>query len=229
MRYLLFLVLLSITSAHASEAERIQSLAAEVEQFAQADTAKPPVPCQVEFLGSSTIRVWGAALTTDMAPIPVINRGFGGSQMEDVNRWFDRLVPPYRPSAIVFYEGDNDIDAGKSVKRVLADFDTFMKLKSRALGATPVIFVSVKPSKARLDQVRKQAKVNRAVLKQTATRKDLRYIDIVPAMLDHGHPKDIFERDGLHMNRSGYEIWTRVIKPVLEQSYDTDRKNCERS
>lgn len=89
------------------------------------------------FVGSSSIAMW-KTLAEDIAPLPVINRGIRGAQVEDVNRWFDRMVAPYRARAIVFYAGENDIAAGKSVDGVLADFDTFMQRKTAAMGQTPV-------------------------------------------------------------------------------------------
>jgi len=119
----------------------------EIARFVESDRAAPPPPCQVLFVGSSSIVRWKDSLATDMAPIPVINRGFGGSHIADVNRWFDQIVAPYRPRASVFYAGENDIDAGKSVDRVVADFDEFMRRKTLALGATPVYFISLKPTK----------------------------------------------------------------------------------
>ncbi len=91
-----------------------RSLGAEVEQFVRADRVSPPPPCRVLFVGSSSIVKWKETLASDMAPMPVIDRGFGGSHIEYVNRWFDEIVAPYRPRAIVFYAGENDIDAGKS-------------------------------------------------------------------------------------------------------------------
>jgi len=33
----------------------------------------------------------------DMAPLPVVNRGFGGAMIDDVVRYADRIVVPYIP------------------------------------------------------------------------------------------------------------------------------------
>src|SRR5438045_3130598 len=136
-----------------------RSLGAEVEQFVQADRVSRPPPCQVLFVGSSSIVRWKETLASDMAPMPVIDRGFGGSHIEYVNRWFDEIVAPYRPRAIVFYAGENDIDAGKPVDRGVAEFDEFITRHTRALGDTPVYFISLKPSKLRFDQFPRQTKV----------------------------------------------------------------------
>lgn len=74
----------------------------------------------VFFVGSSSIHLWA---TRDCFPdLPVINRGFGGSHISDVNHFADRIVLPYRPQVIVFYAGDNDIAAGKSPSQVLDDY-----------------------------------------------------------------------------------------------------------
>src|SRR5437868_15283317 len=129
-----------------------RALGAEIDRFLEADRASPPAACQVLFVGSSSIVKWRGSLAADMAPMPVIDRGFGGSHVEYVNRWFDEIVAPYRPRAIVFYAGENDIDAGKSVARVVADFDAFMARKTQVLGRTPVYFISLKPSKLRFAQ-----------------------------------------------------------------------------
>jgi len=103
-----------------------RSLAAEVDRFVEADKTSPPGACRVLFVGSSSSVKWKETLASDMAPMPVINRGFGGSHVEYVNRWFDQIVAAYRPRAIVFYAGENDLDAGKSAARVVSDFDEFM-------------------------------------------------------------------------------------------------------
>ena len=45
------------------------------------------------------------------------------------------------------------------------------------------------------------------------------YIDIVPAMLNaagQARP-DLFTYDGVHMNKKGYALWTRVIRPFVAE------------
>jgi lysophospholipase L1-like esterase len=182
----------------------------------------------VLFVGSSSFVKWKDTLAADMAPIPVINRGFGGSHIAYVNRWFDDIVAPYKPRSIVFYAGENDIDAGKPVDRVVADFDEFMARKTQALGNTPVYFISLKPSKLRFAQLPLQARVNEAIRERAARRADLHYLDVVAAMLDNGRPKEIFGPDGLHMNRDGYVIWTRIVHAALDPVVEDQGRVCRR-
>lgn len=204
--------------------------AAEINAFAAQDKAAPPAPCQIVFTGSSSIRFW-TTLSQDMAPIPVLNRGFGGAQISDVNANFDQVVGGYRPRAVVFYAGENDLNAGESPAEVVEDFGRFMKLKSERVGAsTPVYYISLKPSRARERQIPDQNLVNARIKAQMKGRRDFVYIDVAPQMMGaDGHPKDLFVADGLHMNSAGYAIWTKAVRPVLEKEMKATRPACRSS
>jgi len=203
------------------------SLGAEIGAFVRRDAASPPAPCQILFVGSSSIVRW-ENLAKDMAPLPVMNRGFGGSHIEYVNRWFDQIVAPYRPRAIVFYAGENDIAAGKPVERVVDDFEQFMERKVASLGQTPVYFISIKPSKLRWSQFDSQAEVNAAIRALAAQRSDLHYVDVVSRMLANGRPRELYEADGLHMTPTGYAIWSRAIRPILLRDARAEAHTCHR-
>jgi len=206
------------SAALAQPATGPERFAPEMEAFAAADRAAAPPACQIVFTGSSSIRFW-KTLAQDMAPAPVINRGFGGSQISDVNVFFDRVVAPYRPRAIFFYAGENDINAGETPDEVAADFGRFMDLKTAKLGAAPVYFIALKPSRARKGQKPLQDAANAKIRAMADARADLDYVDIVPAMLEaDGSPKDIFVADGLHMTSAGYALWTAVVRPAVERA-----------
>ncbi|HEX5377232.1 MAG TPA: GDSL-type esterase/lipase family protein [Phenylobacterium sp.] len=190
--------------------------APEIAHFAELDATAPPPACNFLFVGSSSIRFW-RSLETDMAPWPVVNRGFGGSRIADVDYYFDQVVAPYRPRAIFFYAGENDLWAGEGVDAVVADFQRFLDLKTEKLGDTQVYFISLKPSRQRLNQIAQQAEVNARIKALADQRPDLDYVDVVPTMLEQGAPKDIFVADGLHMTPDGYGLWTGVVRPVLER------------
>jgi lysophospholipase L1-like esterase len=156
----------------------------------------------------------------------VINRGFGGSTIADVNRYFDHIVAPYRPRAIVFYAGENEIDQGVSAEETIASFRWFMEQKRAALGDTPVYFMSLKPSRLRWAQVERQRAVNAAIAAMAADERDLEFVDVASAMLEDGAPRDVFVADGLHMNAAGYAIWTRLVKEALSRPPPTRAPRC---
>lgn len=199
-----------------------QPFADEIARFAEQDATAPPQACSFLFVGSSTIRFW-RSLDQDMSPYPVINRGFGGSKIEDVDLYFDKVVAPYAPRAIFFYAGENDLSAGETVETVVANFERFMEMKTAKLGDAPVYFISLKPSKLRLAQLPLQTEVNARIKALAETRPDLTYVDVTPAMLDQGTPKDIYVADGLHMNPDGYALWTGVVRPALEHEAQDGR------
>jgi lysophospholipase L1-like esterase len=191
--------------------------APEITRFAEQDALVPPPPCGFLFVGSSSIRFW-RGLGSDMAPFAVINRGFGGAKISDVNFYFDKVVTPYRPRAIFFYAGENDLWAGAKAEDVIADFQRFLDLKAAALSSTPVYFISLKPSKQRVAQFELQSQVNSALKALAKRRNDLTFVDVVSIMRDRGAPKEIFVGDGLHMTPEGYVLWTKVVRPVVERN-----------
>ncbi len=197
----------------------------EIEAFEAADRAAPPAACQVLFAGSSSFRLWDT-LAEDMAPRAVINRGFGGSEMSQLNGYFDRIVAPYRPSAILIYEGENDIAAGESAEQVAADVEAFMDMKTAALGSTPVYFVSIKASKLRWEQRGEQDRANALIADMAEARDDLAFIDVRSAMIEDGAPKDIFIADDLHMTAEGYAIWTPIVRAALDAPPESTAPGC---
>ena len=103
----------------------------EIAAFEAADrTNRPPSGCIV-FVGSSSIRLW-KSLATDFPGLPVVNRGFGGSQIADSVNLAERVILPYNPRQVVVYAGGNDIHAGKDPDVVYGDFVALMtKLRAR--------------------------------------------------------------------------------------------------
>ena len=86
----------------------------EISAFERMDRTNPPPKGGVLFIGSSTIRFW-KSLPQDFPGRNVINRGFGGSELEDSTHFADRIIFPYEPSMVFIRAGGNDLWAGKSV------------------------------------------------------------------------------------------------------------------
>ncbi len=169
----------------------------------------------VLFMGSSSIRMW---MTRESFPtLPVINRGFGGAHISDVNHFADRIVFPYKPRVIVFYAGDNDVARGKKADRVLADYITFVNTVHERLPDTKIVYLPIKPSIARWKHWPEMHKANAMI--QELIDKDPKqyYVDTTAPMLHNENQvrKDIFLEDGLHLNSTGYELWTRELEPIL--------------
>lgn len=191
----------------------------EIRAFEASDFADPPVPGQVLFVGSSSIRMW-ATLPEDMAPMPVLNRGFGGSKTQEVLAVFDRIVLPYRPSVIVYYCGDNDLGTDNTDWESAANgFIAFDQLARAVWPDVRVFNIPIKASVARWGNWEAMRRANEIVREYCEATPGATYLDTVtPTLTSEGTPDPtIFLEDGLHLNAKGYAIWTTVVRgPVLE-------------
>lgn len=177
---------------------------------------KPPEKGSIFFAGSSSIKLWD--VKKSFPDLPVVNVGFGGSQVRDTTHFVERILLPFEPKTIVFYAGDNDIAAKRTPEQVRDDFRAFEKAVHAKLPKTAILFVAVKPSISRWKMYDLQVKANAMVKEDCNKGEALKYVDVVAPMLGKdGMPlPDIFKPDNLHMNDKGYEIWTRVLKPLLK-------------
>ena len=190
--------------------------AREIEAFAKANAASPPVEGATLFLGSSSIRLWDIA--GSFTDIPTVNRGFGGASTPDVLRYYRRLLPPTEPSTIIVYVGENDLAAGASPDKVAADILTLLKRLRKDYPRAPIAFLSLKPSPIRWTLWPKMAAINQAV---AARAKAVRftYLDVGSLLLARDGLPDasLFRADGLHMKREGYQRWTRLVDTWLDR------------
>ena len=188
----------------------------DIAQFEAQDRASPPRPGSIVFVGSSSIKMW-TTLDRDFPGVPVLNRGFGGSEAGDVAQFAERIVVPYKPPVVVFYAGDNDLAAGKTPAQVLTSFQSFVATMHRDLPATRIVFVSIKPSIARWSIVDKMRAANQLVRDYVRTDDRLSYVDVFTPMLDaSGQPRrELYIEDGLHMTPAGYAIWRDLIAPAI--------------
>jgi lysophospholipase L1-like esterase len=188
----------------------------DIEQLVANDSAHPPPQRGVLFVGSSSIRMW-TRLTSDFPGVPVINRGFGGSAIADSTYYADRIAIPYHPRLIVMYAGDNDIAEGDTPAQVRDEFKAFVARVRRALPATAIVYISIKPSLARAALWPQMREANRLIAEWSRQQSGITFVDVAARMLDaNGQPRaELFRADGLHMDKAGYAIWTQALTPVL--------------
>ena len=121
--------------------------ASDIETFAERGLGEPE---SLLFVGSSSIRFWGE-LAEDMTPVPVINRGFGGSKIGDVLYYADTLFRADNPRAIVIFVGTNDMtpQQTKSVDTMTARFAAMMSALRKQHPDVPVYYIAITPSPLR--------------------------------------------------------------------------------
>jgi outer membrane protein assembly factor BamB/lysophospholipase L1-like esterase len=187
----------------------------QIAAFVEQDRLDAPPMGEVLFVGSSSIRGWD--LNRSFPELMAINRGFGGSQIEDSVYYAERIILPYRPQIVVIYAGDNDINAGKSAERVCADYQKLATTIRQALPDTTIVYISIKPSLRRWGLIDKMREANRRIRDVAAADEKLVFVDVDGPMMDaDGRPrKELFVDDGLHLNAEGYRLWSDLVRPHL--------------
>lgn len=188
----------------------------EIAAFERQDATNPPPQGALLFTGSSTIRRW-TTLAKDFPGQPVINRGFGGSEIVDATRFADRIVFPYAPRMIFLRSGGNDLWRGRSPEQVFADFKEFVAKVHARLPETEIIFISLNATPARWKQEAETKELNSLVEKFIRGKKRLKYIDTYPMVLGtDGRPRPgLFVADQLHFNAAGYALLAEKVRPYL--------------
>ena len=191
----------------------------EIESFSH---STPPAPGGVLLVGSSTFKRWTNAVT-DLAPLPVTNRAFGGSQTSHQLMFFEQVVPPCRPQLIVWYCGSNDIKGKKEPQSVLQRTEEWLEKVLQYDDSIQVLLVSIHrcPQKRRDGQIQGVDAVNRGYQELARRKSGVFYVDVNPALENpEGESRgDLYVEDGLHLNVEGYRQMNTLLKPAIKKNW----------
>jgi len=190
----------------------------DIRAFKKQDSIQAPPKHSILFVGSSSFTKWKDV--ADYFPgYTIINRGFGGSTLQDVIRYADDVIFPYQPKQIVIYCGENDLASSDTVtaQTVFYRFKKLYSMIRAKMPTTPVDFISLKPSPSRAHLKTKAVEANKLIKNYISKQKNTAFIDVYHPMLNpDGKPKpEIYIEDSLHMNAKGYVIWQKIIQPYL--------------
>ncbi|MGM0545935.1 MAG: GDSL-type esterase/lipase family protein [Bacteroidota bacterium] len=177
------------------------------------------------FVGSSSIRFWE---THEAFPkYPIINRGFGGSHISDVQHYYEQTIGKYDPSVIVFYAGDNDVADDKPVSQVVGDYKELVNRVMDDFQDAKFVYVPIKPSASRWEYWQKMDEVNQQIKAFNKKNDRLYYVDLAtPLLAENGEPDDsYYVEDQLHLSDAGYEVWDKIMSQELEHIFTGPLKN----
>ncbi|WP_288458912.1 GDSL-type esterase/lipase family protein [Chryseobacterium mucoviscidosis] len=191
----------------------------DIQNFKKLDLENPPAKNAILLVGSSSFTKW-----TDVANYfpdkTIINRGFGGSRLTDLNDYAEDLLNPYQPKQIIIYCGENDFADNDKLKAdvVVERFKTFYKKIRAKFPKIEVDYISIKysPSREKLWPQMKEA--NKKISDFMKKQPNAAFIDITKVMQDENGNvrKDLFVEDMLHMTPEGYRLWTSVMNPYMK-------------
>lgn len=190
----------------------------DIENFKKQDQQTPPPKDAILLIGSSSFTKW-----TDVAEYfpnkTIINRGFGGSRLTDLNYYAHDLLD-YQPKQIIIYCGENDFadDAKLKADVVVERFKTFYQKIRAKFPKIEVDYISIKYSPSRENLWPQMKEANKKIAAFMKKQPNAEFIDITKVMQDaNGNVrKDLFVEDMLHMTPEGYKLWTSVMNPYMK-------------
>lgn len=188
----------------------------EIQQFKTQDSIQPPSENSILMIGSSSFRMW-KDVANYFPGYTFINRGFGGSSLPDVIRYYDDIIRPYTTRQILIYCGENDLGPKVSGNTVITRFKKLFRMIRADNKKARITYISIKPSGSRAYLMPKMEVANAGIKKFLAGKRNTDFVDIYHKMLTpDGKPlPGIYLKDQLHMNKKGYAIWQKAIAPFL--------------
>jgi hypothetical protein len=192
----------------------------DIRKFEHLDSVETYPSNAVLFAGSSSIRLW-STLEVDMAPYPVIQRGYGGARLTDFSFFAGRIIYPHPCRAIVLFIA-NDItgsEADKTPEEVRDLFLNVLNTIREKFPDTPVFWIAITPTRLRWKVWPEIEKANRQIQKACEENKNTYFIPTKNEFINSsGLPRnELFRPDRLHLNEEGYKVWTSVIRKELEK------------
>ena len=192
----------------------------DIQAFERLDRAATYPDSAILFAGSSSIRLWDA-IAEDMAPYPVIQRGYGGAALHDFAYYTPRILYPHHYRALVLFVG-NDIwgnEDDKSPEEMVNLFRYIVKKSQRHQPSAPVFIVEVThvPKREHLVETIQQA--NDAIRLASEQWENVHFIPTHDLYLttDQKIDKSLFRDDDIHQNEIGYAQWTERLKEYIKR------------
>ncbi|CAD7816681.1 hypothetical protein CHRY9390_03218 [Chryseobacterium aquaeductus] len=191
----------------------------DIQNFKKLNQEAAPPKNAILLIGSSSFTKW-QDVSEYFPGKTIINRGFGGSRLTDLNYFSEDLLNPYQPKQIIIYCGENDFadDANLKTDVVVDRYKTFYKKIRSKFPNIQVDYISIKYSPSREHLWKQMKEANNKIAKFMEKEKNADFIDITSIMNDNNGNvrKDLFVEDMLHMTPEGYQLWTKVMKPYMK-------------
>lgn len=220
MTALLFSMLLLDPSAFEPWQADIDKFAPAIAAFEKLDQTEEYPDDAILFTGSSSIRLWDT-IAEDVAPYPVIQRGYGGARFSDLAYYAQRIVAPHEFRAVVIFVA-NDV-AGSDRDKPPAETAKFFRHVLEVIRAqdadAPVFLVEITPTARRWEVWDKTQATTEALRKVLEADPHGHFIATAEHYLgEDGQPRtELFREDRLHLNRDGYRLWGKLIRGELDR------------
>lgn len=178
------------------------------------NTLFPAPEKPIIFIGHSMFRYWNC-FEDDMTGFAALNHAFGGSKSDQVLLYYDVLIKPFNPKAIVYFEGSNDYRTGVPSDIFINNVKSFVE-KARTDFPEIKIFILSPDFRDEKPEYNKQMK------NFIAQHSDyIEYVNLEGLKRKKGDDYQfMLLPDNTHWNALGYEYLTSVIRETLKEYKD---------
>ncbi len=202
--------------------EAIKKWETEIVSLEKLDATQSHRSGEILLIGSSSIRLW-KNIDVDMAPYPVIRRGYGGAKYSDLAVFCERLVHPHHYRALVVFvandiSGDPDDHTPEQVERWIRHI---IDVSQRHQPEAPVLLIEVTPTNKRLEHWPRIRELNARIREIALSTPMVFFVNTAEHFLDPaGKPRaEYFVEDKLHLNDAGYGVWSDLIRRHLDEVF----------
>lgn len=172
------------------------------------------------FLGNSLTQYF--ELAELFANNHVKNRGIHG---DDLDGTLKRLTPivQAQPKKIFIELGINDLALGHTKERLLKNYERLIDTLQKSCGQTKIYVQSILPTENSSlftptycsPEKNKEIVAVNVDLRQLSTAKGCTFIDAHRQFVLNGQLNSRYSVDGLHLSGEGYLLWTKILKPYV--------------
>ena len=181
---------------------------------------------QIIFIGDSITDLYPLDSYYSDLSVATDNRGIGGDTTEGVLKRLQVSLFDLAPSKIVLMIGVNDIYTGRSIDETYSNYEKILSQIETNLPEAKVYCMSVISQNETLNKlanfditanISKIISLNQKIKSLTETKTQLKYIDLfTPTSTENNMLINSYSDDGIHLNANGFNVWTSILKPLLQ-------------
>ena len=206
-----FLLLNSIQKAKMTYEEKVVAFAEENSSLKKG---------QIVFIGDSITAGYNLTYNYHRLDRECYNRGISGDTTDWLLSRLQVSLFDLEPSTVVLMIGTNDINGDKSVEQISDSYATILELFSLHLPDAQVICVSIIPQNKKYSNnaIENNKRITATLeIERLAREMGYEYVNLYDNLTDDdGLLTKKYSKDGLHLNRRGYRVWTNLMKDFID-------------
>ena len=179
---------------------------------------------RIVFMGNSITEGWGQLYPEYFSKKSFINRGISGQTTPQMLIRFIPDVIDFKPVIVIILAGINDIAGNTGPSTVKMICDTIISMAELAkINGIKVILSSVLPAggypwDSGIDPSKKIIAVNK-IINDYSKNNNMLYLDYYSSMVyDNDSLNPDYTYDGVHPNKSGYKIMSKLADSVIAKA-----------